>query len=133
MQILTACLCDSAADYQGKLCILGAFDTIAPPQVPVVHPACALALRFISRAGDEGAHQIRLALIDSDGRDLLPPGSIKIDFNLPPLADNVFFASHNVVLNLQGLPLSAFAAYSFDVYVDGEIATRVPLQVVKLK
>ncbi len=131
MQILAACLCDSAADYQGKLCILGAFDTIAAPHMPSVHPTCAIAIRFLSKAGDEGPHQIRLALIDPDGRDLLPSGAIKIDFNLPPPSDLSFFSSHNVVLNLQGITLPAYAVYSFDIYFDGEIAIRVPLQVIK--
>ena len=131
MQILAACLCDFAADYQGKLCILGAFDTIATAKVPSVHPTCAIAIRFLSRAGDEGPHQIRLALIDPDGRDLLPSGAIKIDFTLAPPADPTFFTSHNVVLNLQGITLNAYAIYSFDIYFDGEIAVRVPLQVIK--
>lgn len=133
MQILAACLCDSAADYQGKLCILGAFDTIMAPKIPCVHPNCAIALRFLSRSGDEGPHQIRLALIDPDGRDVLPSGAIKIDFKLPPLPESSFFSSNNVVLNLQGISLQAYAAYSFDIYFDGEIATRIPLQVIRPK
>ena len=31
-------LCDAAADYQGRLNILGVFDTIFAPQMPASHP-----------------------------------------------------------------------------------------------
>ena len=46
MDIQIATLCDHAADYNGKLVITGTFDTLAARALPVVHPSCALALRF---------------------------------------------------------------------------------------
>jgi hypothetical protein len=132
MEILTACLCDSAADYNGKLCILGAFDTIQARQLPAVHPFCSIALRFLLKEPDIGSHQIQLGLIDPDGRDLLPAGKISINFNVPGIPEQSFFCSSNCVLNLQGLVLPAAAQYSFDVRVDGAILARIPLQVVKV-
>ena len=132
MDILTACLCDSAADYNGKLCILGAFDTIQARTLPAVHPACSIALRFLMKEADVGAHRIQLGLIDPDGRDLLPAGKISIDFTVGAMPENSFFLSSNCVLNLQGLVLPAAAPYSFDVRVDGKIMARIPLQVLKV-
>jgi len=132
MEILTACLCDSAADYNGKLCILGAFDTIQARALPAVHPACSIALRFLIKEGDVGAHRIQLGLIDPDGRDILPAGKISIDFNVAGIPENSFFLSSNCVLNLQGLVLPAAAPYSFDVRVDGNILARIPLQVLQV-
>ncbi|MDB6032554.1 MAG: hypothetical protein JWM16_2892, partial [Verrucomicrobiales bacterium] len=38
MEIQVAVLCDAATDYQGKLNILGTFDTIFTAQMPAVHP-----------------------------------------------------------------------------------------------
>lgn len=38
MDILVSTLCDFAADYQGKLCIQGGFDSLVARQFPVVHP-----------------------------------------------------------------------------------------------
>lgn len=131
MEILTACLCDSAADYNGKLCILGAFDTIQVRSLPAVHPTCSIALRMLLKEADVGQHRIQLGLIDPDGRDMLPAGKISIDFNVPGMPENSFFLSSNCVLNLQGLVLPAAAPYSFDVRVDGNILARIPLQVVK--
>jgi uncharacterized protein DUF6941 len=132
MEILTACLCDSAADYNGKLCILGAFDTIQTRQLPTVHPFCSVALRLLLKDGDQGAHKIQVGLIDQDGRDLLPSGKISIDFTVPPIPEQSFFMSSNCVLNLQGLILPAATQYSFDVTVDGSLIARIPLQVIKI-
>ena len=54
MEVLTALIADSASDYQGKLCVLGSFDTICARQYPAVHPHCSIALRLLFRTGDEG-------------------------------------------------------------------------------
>jgi hypothetical protein len=132
MEILTACLCDSAADYNGKLCILGAFDTIQVRQLPYVHPHCSVAIRMLLKDPDQGSHKIVVGLIDSDGKELLPAGKIGIDFQVPPMPGNAFFISSNVVLNLQGLMLPSASQYSFDVSIDGRIHARIPLQVVRV-
>jgi hypothetical protein len=132
MEILTACLCDSAADYNGKLCILGAFDTIQTRQVPTIHPFCSVALRILLKEADKGAHKIQLGLIDSDGKDLLPSGKISIDFSVPAMPEQSFFMSSNCVLNMQGLVFPTASQYSFDVTVDDSILARIPLQVIKV-
>jgi hypothetical protein len=64
-----ATLCDSAADYNGKLCVLGAFDTIFAKTLPVVHPQCAIALRICFRPEDGPVLRFRISLIDGDGKD----------------------------------------------------------------
>ena len=132
MEVLTACLCDSAADYNGKLCILGAFDTIQARQLPTVHPSCSVALRFLLREGDRGPHKIEVGLIDPDGRQLLPKGPIGIEIMVPPLPGQSFFMSSNCVLNLQGLTFPTASQYSFDVSVDGGLMVRIPVQVIRL-
>ena len=38
MNIQTAVLCDAATDDNGKLNLLGAFDTIYAPEMPAIHP-----------------------------------------------------------------------------------------------
>ena len=40
----------------GKLNLLGAFDTIYTQQLPAVHPQCSIALRLTFGHEDEGAH-----------------------------------------------------------------------------
>ena len=50
MDILVSTLCDFAADYQGKLCIQGGFDSLVARQFPVVHPVCAVASLLKTKA-----------------------------------------------------------------------------------
>ena len=45
MNIQVAVLCDAATDDNGKLNLLGAFDTIYTQQLPAIHPQCSIALR----------------------------------------------------------------------------------------
>jgi hypothetical protein len=46
MTIQVAVLCDAATDYNGKLNLLGTFDTIYAPEMPMQHPQCAVAVRI---------------------------------------------------------------------------------------
>jgi hypothetical protein len=130
MELLSALLCDSAADYGAKLCILGAFDTIMARGFPVVHPHCSLAVRILFSDTDEGKHRLSIKLIDSDGKNLLPPIEPELLVRLP---ENMFFVSQNLVLNLQGLRFEKPGQYSIDIGYDNRIVARVPLQVLEIK
>ena len=61
MDIQIASLCDSAADYNGKLCIMGTFDTIFARALPVVYPHCAFAMRICFKPADEGERKLSVA------------------------------------------------------------------------
>lgn len=128
MEVLSALVCDSASDYQGKLCILGAFDTIMASDYPVVHPTCSIALRMLFRPQDEGRHQFDVLMIDSDGHQMLPPLRHELVIELPP---DMYFTSVNLVFNIQGLAFQTAGQYSFDVRMDDKIIARIPLQAVK--
>lgn len=127
MDVQVAALCDSAADYGGKLCLLGVFDTIGVRQLPAVHPHCSIAIRIVFHSSEEGRHQIKLTLIDEDGRSLLPKIDPVMEVKMP---ENMFFASSNLVFNLQGMKFEKAGHYSIDISVDGKIVARIPLQVV---
>lgn len=133
MQALAAILCDSANDYQGKLCVLGAFDSIYAGRFPAIHPHCALAIRLLFRPEEEGQHELKITLTDSDGGSVLPDGGGPvIRFDVPEIPDETFFLSRNFVLDLNGLPLPKPGQYSFDVRVDGEILSQIPLQAMNM-
>ncbi len=131
MEILTAVICDSAADYNGKLCILGTFDTIYAHRFPAIHPHCALALRIVFRTADEGDHRFRVAFIDPDGKNVLPQeGEPRFEVKVAEIPEKASFISRNFVINLQGLPLEKPSLYSFDVHMDEQIVASIPLQVI---
>jgi hypothetical protein len=133
MEILSALLCDSAEDYVGKLCVLGAFDSFASANFPVIHPQCAVAVRYLLRDEDVGQHTIRVLLVGPDGESLIPmPQVPTLNIRVEPLQENVFFASQNLVLKFQGLQLQGPGQCEVRVLVDGQIARTVPFQIIQL-
>ena len=60
MNIQVAVLCDAAADYNGKLNLLGTFDTVFTGKLPAIHPQCSIALRIIFERIEEGSHKVKL-------------------------------------------------------------------------
>jgi carotenoid cleavage dioxygenase-like enzyme len=130
MEIQVATLCDSAADYNGKLCILGSFDSIMAHALPAIHPQCSIALRIVFRREDEGHHELRVNIVDEDGQLIVPPLQTIIDIVMP---DDLLFLSRNLVLNLQQLKFERQGLYSVDVTVDNELRASMPLQVAVMQ
>lgn len=132
MDIQIATLCDFAADYNGKLVISGTFDTLAARALPVVHPACSLAMRFCFTQEDIGRHKLSINIINEDGESLDPnnmPIKPEFDVQLPKGAP---FLTRNIVMNLQGLRFPEDGIYSIDIGCDDEVLIRLPLRVVKV-
>lgn len=131
MQLLLATLCDSAADYQGKLCILGAFDTLCAKEFPVVHPQCSLAVRLIFYPEDVGRHHLSIQLEDEVGGPVMPAFTPTVDVVLPP--GGVPFVTRNMVLNLQGLRFEEPGVYRFQIMRNGRQMISLPLRVARLE
>lgn len=130
MDLQVATLCDSAVDYNSKLCILGTFDTIASRATPIVHPQCALAIRLCFRTEDEGSHELAIRMINEDGADIMQPLKANIDIRLP---EGVEFLTRNMILNFQPLRFEKAGTYSFEVAVSGKQLASVPLRVVVIE
>jgi hypothetical protein len=126
MNIQVAVLCDAATDDNGKLNLLGSFDTIYAPQLPAVHPQCAVALRVTFSAGDEGQHQLALNFINADGRSIMPPIEVPVAVALP---EDALFLTRNFVVNIQQLRFAEAGLYSVDVRLDGQSQAGIPLLV----
>ena len=126
MNIQVAVLCDAATDDNGKLNLLGSFDTIFTPQLPAVHPQCAVALRVTFNPGDEGPHKLKLNFVNADGHSIMPPIEIPITVALP---DDVHFLTRNFVINIQQLKFAEAGAYSVDVLLDDRPQAGIPLMV----
>ena len=126
MNIQVAVLCDAATEDNGKLNLLGAFDTIFAPQLPAVHPQCAVALRVTFMSGDEGARKLNLNFVNAAGRDIMPPIEIPVAVALP---DDVHFLTRNFIVNIQGLKFPEIGLYSVDVRLDDKSQAGIPLSV----
>ena len=126
MNVQVAILCDAATDDNGKLNLLGAFDTIYAQQLPAVHPQCAVALRVTFATGDEGQHKLALNFINADGHPVMPAMEIPVAVVLP---EDVFFVTRNFVVNIQQLKFVETGLYSVDIRLDGKSQASIPLQV----
>ena len=58
MKVEVFALCDAATESQGKLNLLGTFDRLVAKQLPVVHPACAVAIRLRFDTMEVAAHHV---------------------------------------------------------------------------
>ena len=126
MDIQIAVLCDAATDNNGKLNLLGTFDTIYTTQLPAVHPHCAIALRTTFSKGEEGKHTVKLSFVDEDGKPVMPNIDIPIDVAVP---EDTIFISRNFLINIQQLKFDKPGLYSIDIAVDGRQEGSIPLLV----
>lgn len=126
MEIQVATLCDAATDSQGKLNILGTFDTINAAQMPAVHPQCSVALRMVFSKMEEGQHQVRLNFVDEDGKSVMPPIDMPVTVDVP---DDAIFISRNFIVNIQHLKFEKPGLYSVDIAMDDEQKGNIPLLV----
>jgi hypothetical protein len=124
MQVEVFTICDAATSDNGKLNILGSFDTIWVRQFPTVYPHCALAVKMRFQAIERGDHAFMIRLIDEDGQNILPPANGKFHLNIP---DTQRSAATDVVLNIQSLNLPKLGEYALELAVDGRSEISLPL------
>ena len=129
MHVQIAALCDAATDYNGKLNLLGTFDTVLTQQMPAVHPQCSVALRIVFDKIEEGHHKVKMNFVDDDGRFIMPSIEMPFDVSLP--ADASFLA-RNFIVNIQQLKFDRPGQYAIDLAIDGRHETSVPLQVKQI-
>jgi hypothetical protein len=124
MEIEIFTLSDFAQDNNSKLTIVGTFDSINSKQFPVVHPACTISCRLRFAAKEAGEHSFKLRLIDVKGKEVIQPIEGNINIGNPP---NGQFASINIVVNFNQLKFETEGRYSFELYIDGDWKSGLPL------
>src|SRR3990172_5313162 len=130
MEIEVFALCDAAADYQGRLSILGIFNTILAANLPALHPQCSVALRIRFSKVEEGKHNLTLHIVDNDGNMIIPP--LNGEFGIQ-LAGSDQHGAINLVLNLQGLPFTRYSEYAVNLAIDNHELGSLPFWVKQPK
>ena len=126
MNIQVAVLCDAATDDNGKLNLLGAFDTIYAREMPGHPSAMSVALRVTFMAGDEGKRLLKVNFVDADGQSIMPSLDIPVEITLP---DEMHFCTRNFILNIQQLKFDEPGLYAVDVSLDDRSQASIPLLV----
>lgn len=123
-------ICDAATVSGGKLNILGAFDSIYASEAPIVHSQCAMAVRLRFSRIEEGQHQIKVNLIDEDGKPVWPGLDGKIGVRFSGEDDS---AVTNFIVNMHQLKFERFGTYSMNLALDGRHEASLPLVIKPTK
>jgi hypothetical protein len=117
MDLTFALLADHVAETkEGKLVIVGEFDTIGAPQFPATHPAFFLVARFQGGVAEARTHRLAIRLIGPDGRSALPDES-ELPLQAVRVHENVVRA--NVLLHFAGLQFPHPGQYHLQLHLDG--------------
>lgn len=126
MQIDFAVCCDYAViDQFGKLSVLGIFQHIWVGNFPAVHPRLHLVLRLKGRRTELGEHKVRIQLLNEEDREIMN-GDGTVTFNEPPAGVLEIEAGAVLVFDV---PFENAGRYRFEITIDDEIQTVVPLTV----
>lgn len=115
---------------EGKANIIGEFDRIHSPTVPVVHPFLSIAARFEAHISEGTDHEVQIGLYDEDGKEILP---------LSPPIPLKFVAigrgkplRGNIIAQLSGVNFPHYGDYAFHLLVDGRHMASVPFTVAQM-
>lgn len=127
MKIELFTLCDYAQENDGKLTLVGTFDTIIAREFPCTHPSLYIVVRLRYDLWEFGRHQFRIETRDLDGDQVMPPvtGTMEVRG-----VGNATAVSH-IVFNLANARFKAPGVVSFTLYLDDRETASLPLYVRK--
>lgn len=130
MNVNLLVLCDAAnVSREGKLNILGEFDSIHASTFPLTYPTMVLVVRLEAHPTEAGDHQMKLQLFDSDGADVVPPLQGEFPTGDPPFP-GVGIRTAPLILQMHGVRFDKPGHYSFELLVDNHHLRSLPLHVL---
>lgn len=128
MNIEIFSVCDYASDYgQGKLNVLGTFDTVFAPSYPFVLPQSAVAARIRVGRHEEGHHEFEIRFLDSDGNVFREGIKGQADIKLGANED---YSTFNMPINLGAIEFPKAGRYAVELHWDGEFAIGLTVKAV---
>ena len=103
--------------------MLGIFQHVWVQGFPAVHPRTHLVLRVRGRRTEIGTHTLRIRFVDDQGTELAG-GDGTVQFGEPPAGVVDVEAGAVLVFDV---PLPRAGTYAFEITLDGDAMTRVPL------
>lgn len=129
MTLQSATVSDFASDYNGKLCVLGCFDTLCASTFPVVHPQCSIAVRLVFQPEDAGHHEFIVRCIDPSGANLMDPMPAPVEVSFT--STFIPFVSRNIIFTLQRVKFDRQGLYRWLVDYQGKTIATIPLRVTQ--
>ena len=128
MDVTLAVSCDAAnVSREGKLNLLGIFNSIHAAEFPCTHPHLALVLRVEARIGEEGVYALEIQLVDEDGQQMFDiNGQLSLQGAEPgrPM-------TAQTIMDINSLQLPRPGTYAFEVFLDGHHTRSVAIHAFK--
>jgi len=126
MELEIFTLCDFAQDVNGKLTIVGTFDSLASAKFPCMHPNCSIATRIRFSEKEIGHHKLQLYM-KHNGSEAIPHVEAALNVKVGPGG----YSTTNLVLNMSNLLLKEPGKYTIELHVDEQWAGGLTLSVNK--
>ena len=128
MHIQYVVLCDQVIlGGDGKPSLIGIFNDIQAPAVPLTIPRLAFVARILFTADELGeSKRVEILLTDPDGNELGRPGG---ELALPAAPPGLDSLAVDIPLQFDLFEVPAFGRYTFLLHVDGSPAAAVQLAV----
>jgi hypothetical protein len=129
MRITLAVLADYAnVSREGKLNIMGIFDTIYAVSYPTQHPTMNLVMRVSAHYTEcDRPHKLEVKFSDSDGHQIFALAGQIVATGQPGRITGI-----DHVLAINNLAFTKPGDYAFDILVDDNHAANVPLHVITM-
>lgn len=129
MEVEIFTLSDYAENFNGKLVIVGTFDSIYAQSFPLVQPVCAISLRIRFANSQSGVHKIKIKLFDPEKNELQ---SIDGEVTVKQSQDGRSYETINLAMKVGNLQFKTPGLYSFELHIDDEWQSGLPLNVVRV-
>ena len=128
MDVTLAICCDAAnVSREGKLNLLGIFNSIHAGAYPCTHPHLSFVLRVEARIGEEGSHPIEIKLADEDGAEVFKVnGQLTLQGAAPgrPM-------TAQTIIDLNNVQLAQPGTYAFEIFIDKKHARSVAIHALE--
>ena len=131
MELKFALLADHVHETkEGKLAIIGEFDTIGALKAPARHALCYLVARLEASVSEGSHHKLQVTLVDEDGKQVLP---------LTPPMDVSFVPTGRgrplrgqLIVQFADIELPRFGDYEFHLLADSRLAGAVHVRLAEI-
>jgi len=122
--ILTADMAN--IDAAGKFNIIGEFNAVGAQTLPSRPINMVIVARIVAAASESDTHDLEIALVDQDGKELarVPAQQIKFARSVPGSSADL---RAQIVVGVQGLQFHSYGAFSFHVLIDGRFLGGPPI------
>ena len=128
MDVTLALLCDAAnVGADGKLNVLGQFDTISATAFPTLHPMMHLVLRFSATPAEAGqGRTLTIRLVNADGNTI---GEVSGPLEVPNAEGSGRLPALQLITPFPGVTFPGPGSYAFHILIDQDDKRSVPIEI----